>query len=129
MPRQRLETMTDVRVLLADDEEIVRDAIGALLEEDPRFRVVAAVASASAAAAAATTLRPDLAVIDVRMPGGGRAAIAAIREHSPETVVLVCSSMDDRYTRSTMAEAGAAAYVVKGDDDVLDAARGVMGLS
>jgi DNA-binding NarL/FixJ family response regulator len=74
-------------------------------------------------------LRPDLAVIDVRMPGGGRSAIAAIREHSPETVVLVCSSLDDRYTRTAMTDAGAAAYVVKGDDDVLDVARGVMGLS
>ena len=118
-----------VRVLLADDEEIVRDAIGALLEEDPRFRVVAAVGSAAAAAAAATALRPDLAVIDVRMPGGGHAAVTAIREHSPETLVMVCSSLDDRFTRSAMAEAGAAAYVVKGADDVLEAARGALGLS
>jgi DNA-binding NarL/FixJ family response regulator len=119
----------NVRVLLADDEVLVRDAIGALLEEDPRFRVVASVGSAAAAAAAATELRPDLAVIDVRMPGGGHAAVVAIREHSPETVVLVCSSFDDRFTRTAMAEAGATAYVVKGADDVLDAARGVLGLS
>ena len=113
----------EIRVLLADDEPVVRSAIGALLEADSRFRVIASVGSAAAAADAATSLRPDLAVIDVRMPGGGGAAITAIRAQSPETVVMVCSSHDDGRTRRSMAQAGAVAYVVKGADDVLDVAR------
>ena len=62
------------------------------------------------------------------MPGGGQAAIAGIRQHSPDTVVMVCSSHDDRHTRQSMHDAGAAAYVVKGADDLLDAAYAVMGI-
>jgi DNA-binding NarL/FixJ family response regulator len=118
----------EVTVLLADDEQIVRRAIGALLETDPRFNVVASVATADAAIEAARTHQPSLAVVDVRMPGGGHAAISGIRRHSPETVVMVCSSHDDRHTRQSMHEAGAAAYVVKGADDLLDAACAVLGL-
>ena len=119
----------EIRVLLADDEPVVRSAIGALLETDPRFRVIASVGTAAAAADAATSLRPDLAVIDVRMPGGGGAAITAIRAQSPETVVMVCSSHDDGRTRRSMVQAGAVAYAVKGADDVLDMARSALGLS
>jgi DNA-binding NarL/FixJ family response regulator len=118
-----------VTVLLADDEVVVRQAIEALLETDPRFRVVASVGSAEAATEAALTYRPQLAVVDVRMPGGGQAAIAGIRQQSPDTVVMVCSSHDDRHTRQSMRDAGAAAYVVKGADDLLDAAYAVMGIT
>lgn len=120
---------SQVTVLLADDEDVVRHAIGALLETDPRFRVVASVGSADAATRAAGEWQPQLAVVDVRMPGGGHAAIAGIRRHSPGTVVMVCSSYDDRHTRTAMQDAGAAAYVVKGSDDLLDAAYEVLGIS
>ena len=120
---------SQVTVLLADDEDVVRHAIGELLETDPRFRVVASVGSADAATRAAGEWQPQLAVVDVRMPGGGHAAIVGIRRHSPETVVMVCSSYDDRHTRTAMRDAGAAAYVVKGADDLLDAAYEVLGIS
>ena len=67
---------SQVTVLLADDEDVVRHAIGELLETDPRFRVVvASVGSADAATRAAGEWQPKLAVVDVRMPGGGHAAI------------------------------------------------------
>jgi DNA-binding NarL/FixJ family response regulator len=118
-----------VTVLLADDEDVVRRTIGELLETDPRFRVVASVGSAEAATRAAGRWRPGLAVVDVRMPGGGQAAVTGIRRHSPETIVLVCSSYDDSHTRSAMRAAGAAAYVVKGSDDLLDAAYEALGIS
>jgi two-component system response regulator DesR len=117
-----------VRVLVADDEIVVRQAIVALLGTDARFEVVASVGTAADASDAAAAFGPDLAVIDVRMPGGGRAAIEGIRACSPETVVMVCSSYDDRHTRESMHDAGAAAYVVKGADDLLDAACAVLGL-
>jgi DNA-binding NarL/FixJ family response regulator len=119
---------SSVTVLLADDEDVVRRAIADLLETDDRFHIVASVDSADAAVSAADTHRPALAVIDVRMPGGGEAAVSGIRERSPETIVMVCSSHDDRYTREAMHEAGALAYVVKGADDILDAAYEVLGL-
>lgn len=118
-----------VNVLLADDEALVRDLIQELLETDTRFRVVAAVGSAADAADAASEFKPDLAIIDVRMPGGGKAAAEAIRELSPDTVIVACSSFDDRHTRDSMQRAGARAYVLKGSDDVLDVAREVLGLS
>jgi DNA-binding NarL/FixJ family response regulator len=119
---------SSVTVLLADDEDSVRRAIGALLETDDRFRVVASVDSAEAAISAAVAHRPALAVIDVRMPGGGHSAVSGIRQSSPDTVVMVCSSHDDRFTREAMQDAGAAAYLVKGADDVLDAAYEALGL-
>jgi DNA-binding NarL/FixJ family response regulator len=118
-----------VNVLLADDEALVRDLIRELLETDTRFRVVAAVGSADAAAEAAAEFRPELAIVDVRMPGGGKAAAEAIRQVSPQTVVVACSSYDDRHTRDSMHQAGARAYVLKGTDDVLDVARDVLGMS
>jgi DNA-binding NarL/FixJ family response regulator len=118
-----------VNVLLADDEARVRDLIRELLETDTRFRVVAAVGSASAAAEAAAEFQPELAIVDVRMPGGGKAAAEAIRAVSPTTIVVACSSYDDRHTRDSMQRAGAQAYVLKGTDDVLDVARGVLGMS
>ncbi len=118
-----------VTVLVADDEAMVRDAIRALLEDDPRFRVVASVGSAGDAAHAAAEWRPSLAIIDVRMPGGGSTAVEAIRVQSPSTIVLACSSYDDLHTRDTMLRAGASTYVVKGVDDVLEAARLATGLA
>lgn len=118
-----------VKVLLADDEVRVRDLIRQLLETDARFRVIASVGSAKAATDAAERLRPELAIVDVRMPGGGRAAVEGIRKASPETVVVACSSHDDRATRDSMKTAGARAYVLKGVDDVLDVARNVLGIS
>jgi DNA-binding NarL/FixJ family response regulator len=118
-----------VNVLLADDEALVRELIRELLETDTRFRVIAAVGSAADAAEAASQHRPELAIVDVRMPGGGVAAVRAIRTVSPDTVVVACSSYDDRHTRDSMHAAGARAYVLKGTDDVLDVALGVLGLS
>jgi DNA-binding NarL/FixJ family response regulator len=118
-----------VTVVLADDEIVVRRAIEELLETDSRFRIVASVASGDDATDAAHIHQPDLAVVDVRMPGGGELAIAGIHACSPGTVVLVCSSHDDPHTRQAMQDAGAAAYVVKGSDDLLDIAYSVLGIS
>lgn len=118
-----------MRVLLADDEARVREAMRALLEEDPRLNVVASVGTAVDAADAAAEHQPDLAVVDVRMPGGGHAAVVAIRKSSPRTVVLVCTSYDDKHTRASMQDAGAHAFIVKGTEDLLDVARDLLGLS
>lgn len=114
------------RVLIADDEVAVREAMRALLEHDARFRVVASVGSADEAAAVAEELRPELAVVDVRMPGGGHRAVTAIRERSPDTVVVVCTSYDDSHTRESLTAAGAAAFVVKGSHDLLGAVQAVL---
>jgi DNA-binding NarL/FixJ family response regulator len=119
---------TLVNVLLADDEHQVRELMRELLETDQRFRVVASVGSASAAAAAASEWLPELAIVDVRMPGGGQAAVEAIRSVSPATVVIACSSHDDGSTRAAMRDAGAHAYALKGTDDILDVVIETLGL-
>lgn len=116
-----------MRVLIVDDELSVRQALIELIQAEPSFEVVAAVGTAEEAAAAAV-LAPDIAVVDVRLPGGGPEAVRAILAASPATYVLACSSFSDRVTRRTMADAGARDYVVKGIDDVVAAVRRGAGL-
>jgi DNA-binding NarL/FixJ family response regulator len=115
-----------VRVLLADDDDRVRAALQELLEEDPTFVVVASVATGDEAVAAAARVRPAVALVDLRMPAGGEAVVRAIRRRSPATLVVVCTSVDDPHHRAAARDAGAAAYVVKGDADVLDALRALL---
>lgn len=104
-----------VRVLVADDDELVRLALGALLGDDPDLEVVALVADAAEAVVRAAALRPDIAVVDVRMPGGGGlVATRGIRAASPATRVVVCSAYDDPALRADMCAAGAERYVAKG---------------
>jgi CheY-like chemotaxis protein len=116
-------------VIVADDAAPVRAAIIELIEADQRFCVVAQAEGADGAVAAASTHRPDLAVLDVHMPGGGPDAAARIRHASPSTIVVACSAYDDPFSRSQMHNAGAAAYAVKGRDVLLEVVRGVLQLS
>ena len=126
---------TSIRVLVAEDDPHVREALAALLDSEPAIEVVATVADGPAAVEAAARERPDVAVIDVRMPGGGAAAARGIRRASPETQVLALSAHDDRATVLDMLEAGAVGYLVKGTsaasvvDSVRQAAEGKSSLS
>lgn len=122
--------MPTFRVVVADDDASVRAAVAALVETDPRLRVVSSVGDGAAAVRAAATHHPALAIVDVRMPGGGAATVAGILDASPQTVVVVCSSYDDDHVRATMRDAGARGFVVKGAaDELVDVARAVLGLA
>lgn len=112
-----------LRVLIADDNDLVRAALQELVESDPRFTVVSLADGVDTAVAAAGELQPDVALVDVRMPGGGPAAARGIRAAAPNAVVVACSAYDDRYSRDEMAAAGAAIYLVKGRDDVVAGLR------
>jgi EAL domain-containing protein (putative c-di-GMP-specific phosphodiesterase class I)/CheY-like chemotaxis protein len=104
-----------IRVLIAEDEPSVRAALAALIEAEVGLKLVGAVGDADAAIASATTLLPDVAIVDVGMPGGGGARAAReIRRHSPATKVLALSASDDRATVLEMLEAGVVGYLVKG---------------
>lgn len=104
------------RILVADDDALLRDAIVDLLVEDGRFEVVAAVDDADSAIDAALRSRPDLALVDVRIAGGGGPRIATeLREKCPSTRVVALSSMDDRASITLMFRSGAISYLVKGD--------------
>ena len=104
-----------VRILVAEDDARVREALTDLIATQPDLQLVDAVADAPAAAAAAEREAPDVAIVDVRMPGGGGAwATREIRRRSPTTRVLAFSGHTDERIVNEMIEAGAQGYIVKG---------------
>jgi EAL domain-containing protein (putative c-di-GMP-specific phosphodiesterase class I)/AmiR/NasT family two-component response regulator len=110
------ENGTPVRVLLADDNVAVREVLTQILAQDVSLDLVAAVGDAAQAIELAVQHRPDVALIDVRMPGGGVHATREICRRVPETAVVALSAADDRTTVLRMLESGALGYLVKGSD-------------
>lgn len=107
--------MPPITVLVADDEPMVREALTDLLNDHPGITVVAVASAVAEAVEQAGALRPDVAILDVRMPGGGGVAAArGIRQHSPGTRILAYSAFDDDLASTEMLAAGAEAYLVKG---------------
>jgi DNA-binding NarL/FixJ family response regulator len=103
------------RVLIADDDLVVRTRLKLLLTSDPAFEVVAAAADTDEAITMATAHQPDAALVDVNMPGGG--GIRAVREIglcSPNTAVVVLSALDEHGLVVDLLQAGAMTYIVKG---------------
>ncbi|GAC1340460.1 MAG: hypothetical protein NVSMB29_09360 [Candidatus Dormibacteria bacterium] len=118
---------TAIRVLIADDEAILRDALCDLINDEDGFDVVAVADDAMVAIDAARRHQPDVALVDVRMPGGGPEAARGIRAVSPGTRVLALSAAEGKETVFTMLSAGASGYLVKGTPvaGILDAVRNV----
>jgi signal transduction histidine kinase len=115
-----------IRVLVAEDEEAVREALADLLSADPAVSVVALAQDAAQAIELASKETPDVALIDVKMPeGGGPHAARGIHDVSPATRVIALSAYEDRRTVLEMLRAGAVGYVVKGTgaDEILRAMR------
>jgi DNA-binding NarL/FixJ family response regulator/EAL domain-containing protein (putative c-di-GMP-specific phosphodiesterase class I) len=115
--------MSVVRVLVVDDDEAIRQVLVELLNADSRTKCVGALGSMRSALDIARQTRPDVALMDVRMPGGGPDAVAAMRMCSPATrSVAVSGDTDGRVVRG-MLEAGASGYLVKGTiaSDLVDA--------
>lgn len=82
-----------IRVLIADDENLVRDALASLLELDDDIDVVGVAASGTEAVAAAARLRPDLALLDLQMPGlDGIEAASQIRAVNPSCNCIIVTS-------------------------------------
>jgi len=106
--------VTRVRLLLADDQALVRGALAALLALEPDLEVVGEVARGDEVVRTALEVRPDVALIDVEMPGmDGIAATAALRRELPACRVLIVTTFGrPGYLRRAMA-AGAAGFVVK----------------
>ena len=115
-----------IRVLVAEDEEAVREALVDLLASDPAIEVVGSAKDADEAIDMASSSKPDVALVDVKMPGGGGARAAReIRANSPQTHVVALSAYEDRRTVLEMLRAGAVGYVVKGTsaDEILRTIR------
>lgn len=115
--------MTPITVMIAEDEDVVRDALVDLVSSDERMEVVASAADADEAIKVAEATQPDVALVDVKMPGGGGPVAAReIRRRSPHTHVVALSAYEDRSTVLEMLRAGVVGYIVKGTpaDEILD---------
>jgi two-component system, NarL family, invasion response regulator UvrY len=107
--------MRPITVLVADDEALVREVLVDALAEHPLVVVVGVAGDAGEAVWRARELRPDVAIVDVRMPGGGGSEAArGIRVQSPGTRIIAHSGFDDLATSNAMLAAGAHEYIVKG---------------
>jgi len=116
-----------MRVLIADDHGIVRSGLRKLLESEDGIEVVAEAGDGIEARDRAIEKRPDLAILDVKMPRSGLEATREIRESAPEVSVLMLSMHDeDRYLFEAL-KAGASGYVLKraADRELIDAIRAV----
>lgn len=107
-------TADPIRVLVADDHAIVRTGIRHVLESEPGFAVVAEAATGAEALALAGSLRPDVAVLDISMPGESGLRVAAeLRQRSPDTRVLILSMHDNTEYVLESLRAGAHGYLLK----------------
>ena len=103
----------DVRVLIADDHGIVRSGLRMLLERQQDIEVVAEASDGAAARDLAIRERPDLAILDVKMPKlTGLQATREIREQAPDVSVLILSMYDDERYLFEALKAGASGYVL-----------------
>jgi DNA-binding NarL/FixJ family response regulator len=117
-----------IRVMLVDDQAVVRAGFRVLLEQAEDIDVVAEASSGSSAVAVAARLRPDVICMDVRMPGGdGLTATREILAAAPESppAILVVTTFDlDEYVFGAL-ESGASGFILKDcePEDLIDAIR------
>jgi DNA-binding NarL/FixJ family response regulator len=103
-----------IRVFLVDDHEVVRRGVAELLEEDPAISVVGEAGSVAEALARVPAVRPDVDVVDMRLPDGDGAEVCRrLRERAPDTRSLVLTSYSDEEAVAAAMAAGAAGYLLK----------------
>jgi len=116
-------------IIIADDHRLFRQGLVVLLREQSGWEVVGEAGSGEEALQLASTLKPDIAVIDVEMPGiGGVEATRRMRGSSAGTLVVALSMYADEYYRERMRKAGASAYVLKNEaiDQLVNAIDAVL---
>jgi two-component system response regulator DevR len=124
--------MTDapIRLFLLDDHEVVRRGLKDLLDQEDDIEVVGESGLAQDAAARIPTIRPDVAVLDARLPdGSGIEVCRDVRSIDPSIAVIILTSYDDDDALFAAIMAGAAGYVLKQvrGTDLVDAVRRVAG--
>jgi DNA-binding NarL/FixJ family response regulator len=103
-----------IRVLLADDQDLVRAGLRSLLDAQDDVEVIGEAADGAEAVALALRLRPDVVVMDVRMPRqDGVSATHEIRRLAPRTRVLMLTTFDDDALITAAVDAGACGYLLK----------------
>lgn len=103
-----------IRVFLLDDHEVVRRGVHDLLDDEPDITVVGEAATVEQALVRVPALRPDVAVLDVRLPDGdGVTVCRELRSNMPELACLMLTSFDDEEALLDSIMAGASGYVLK----------------
>ena len=119
-----------IRVFLLDDHEVVRMGLRELLQSEGDIEVVGDVGTATAALARIPALKPDVAILDARLPdGSGIEVCREIRSALPSVRAIILTSYDDDEALFAAIMAGAAGYVLKqvSGNDLLEAVRHVAG--
>jgi len=120
--------MTQLRVVIADDHAVVRSGLRLILGSQPDIEIVGEAATGEEAIRQARSLRPDMILLDIAMPGlNGLEAARAIRQEAPEVRIVVLTMYDDEAYLREFLQLGAAAYVLKeaADTELLAAIRAV----
>jgi two-component system, NarL family, response regulator LiaR len=123
------DTTPLARIVIADDHPLYRDALRQMLDEHPDLRVVAEAENGRDAVELCRRLRPELVLMDVRMPVmDGIAATREIKRDLPLTIVLMLTALEDPDLLSEALRAGAGGYVLKlaRKEEVVDAIRTVL---
>lgn len=118
--------MAMIRVLLADDQNLIREGLKALLDQEPDLQVIADVDNGYDAVQQAEALQPDVVLMDLKMPQmDGITATQAICERCPETRVLVLTASDDETSIRNALQVGARGYLLKdmSPDELANAIR------
>lgn len=103
-----------IRILLVDDQKLIRQGLAALLELDPDIQVVGSASDGQSGIEQVEALQPDIALIDIRMPlMDGVTATRIISEQFPNTKVLVLSGYDDEEYLADALRSGAKGYLLK----------------
>jgi len=128
MPKSSNKSKEKIRVLLADDHNIVRTGIRQLLESADDLQVIAEAGDGEEAQALIEKFKPDVAVLDIQMPKiSGIEVTRWVRTHLPEVGVLILTAYDDDPYVMAVLQAGANGYVLKTGqpDELIQAVRDV----
>jgi two-component system invasion response regulator UvrY len=118
-----------VKILVVDDHDLVRMGISRMLSDVDGYQVVGEAKSGEEAITQARQLKPDVILMDVKMPGiGGLEATRKILATSPQIKVVAVTACDDDLHPTRLMQAGAVGYVTKGADfaEITDAINKVM---
>jgi DNA-binding NarL/FixJ family response regulator len=120
---------TIIRVVLADDHALVRAGIRAIIDAEPDVVLIAEATNAHEARQKCTAVKPDVLVLDLRMPGPPPTEIVPyVRQHCPNTRILILSAYDDEVYIRRMVSLEIAGYVLKEEatESIVAAIRAIM---